>query len=193
VRVTEVVPVTVAPSAMPPLPAIKAAVGAVSAPVVVMLLPAVLAFNVNEEPLLAERETVAAESTIDTAPVEVALRVVALIGLAAVNVMPPVPEFRTVLAAVSVPPPVMPLATSVALRLKDVALVVLTVIAPVAVSVITTAPPEVACSVLAEVALIVAPPAPDVMIKEAVLSPIATLLEVTVPLAADRVMEPLAV
>ena len=190
---TEVVPVTCEPSAMPPLPAINVAVGAVRAPVVVMLLPAVLAFKEKEEPLLAERETVAAESTIDTAPVEVALRVVALIGLATLKVMPPVPEFSVVLAAVSVPPPVMPLAPSVALRLNELALVVLTVMAPVAVSVMATAPPDVACNVVAEVELIVAPPAPEVMISEPVLRPVATLLEVTVPLAADNVIDPLAV
>ena len=193
VSVTEVVPVTVAPRAMPPLPAIKVAMGAVKAPVVVMLLPTALAFNSNDVPLLAPRDTVAAVSTIDMAPIDVAARVVALIGLAAVKVIPPVPEFKVVFAAVSVPPPVMPLAASVALRLNEVALVVLMVMAPVAVPVMATAPPDVAFNVLAEVAVIVAPPAPDVMFKEPVLSPVATLLEVTVPLAADKVMEPLAV
>ena len=144
VSVTEAVPVIVLPSDRPPLPAINVATGAVNAPVVVMLLPTALAFKVNEVALLALSETAAAVSNMETVPVESAFRVVALIGLAAVKVIPPVPDFNVVFADVSVPPPVMPLAASVAFKLKEGALVVFTVIMPVAVSVIATAPPEVA-------------------------------------------------
>jgi hypothetical protein len=193
VSVTDVVPVIVLPSDKPPLPAINVVVGEVRAPVVVTLLPAELAFKVNEGALLALSETVAAVSNIETAPVESALRVVALIGLAAEKVIPPVPDFNVVFADVSVPPPVMPLAASVAFKLNEGALVVLTVIAPVVVSVIATAPPEVAWSVFAVVLVIADPPAPAVMINEAVLSPVALLLELTKPLAADNVIDELAV
>ena len=193
VSVTDVVPVIVLPSDRPPLPAINDAIGAVKAPVVVILLPAALAFNVNDGALLALSETVAAVSNIETVPVESAFRVVAFRGLAAEKIIPPVPDFSVVLAAVSVPPPVMPLAASVAFKLNEGALEVLTVIAPVAVSVIATAPPEVICNVLAVVFAIDEPPAPAVMINEAVLSPPALLLELTKPLAADNVSDEVAV
>ena len=193
VRVTDVVPVIVLPNDRPPLPAINVATGAVNAPVVVMLLPTELAFKVNEGALLALSETAAAVSNMETVPVESAFNVVAFRGLAAENVMPPVPDFSVVLAEVNVPPPVMPLAASVAFKLNEGALEVLTEIAPVAVSVIATAPPEVAWSVFAVVLVIADPPAPAVMTKDAVLSPTALFDELTKPLAADKVIDELAV
>jgi hypothetical protein len=79
------------------------------------MLPAV-AFKLNALPtvfpeLLALRVIVlAAVSVIFTAPVDVAVNVVAFSGFAANAVIPAVPAFKLTVAELSAPPVVMPLA-----------------------------------------------------------------------------------
>lgn len=160
VRVTDVVPVTVAPNANPPLPAVRLVVGAVRAPVVVMLLFAALALSANDVPLLAPSDTAAAVSTIETAPVEFATNVVAFVGFAADKIMPPVPACRVTLALLRAPAVAILLAAALAvsvnvepeLAASDTAL---------AVSVMFTAPVEFAVIVVALTELMDAPAAPE--------------------------------
>ena len=143
-----------------------------------------MAFNVNDVPELAFKVILPfAISTIDTAPVDCAVRLVEFVELAADNVMPPVPAVRFAVAAFKTPAAVMPLAAWFAFNVNDVPELPFSVIAPALESTIDTAPVELAVNVDAFVefaAASVMPPVPAVRFAvaafktPAVVTPLAT-------------------
>ena len=141
---TEFAPVKLIPT----VPAFKSAAAAVKAPAAVRPLAAWLAFNVNDVPELAfSVMLLLAISTIDTTPVELAVRLVAFVELAADNMIPPVPAARLAVAAFNAPPVVIPLAAWFAFKVNDVPELAFSVIAPALVFTIDTAPVELAVNV----------------------------------------------
>ena len=86
----------------------------------------------------------------------------------------------------------IPLPACVSLSVKDVALLPLTVITPLAVSVIAADPPPLAVTVrlVAVVeAMPIPPAAPDVTVNAAVFSPVVVSVDDTFPLTADSVID----
>lgn len=154
----------------------------------VEILPAV-AFKLKVFPtvlpeLLALRVMVpAAISCKATAPVEVALTVVALIVFAPAKVMPALPALRLMVGAFSAPAAVIPLAAAEAFKLKEVPELPFKVIAPFAVSSSATAPVEPTVRVVALVEpgpLIVTPPVPEETVR---LEVVSVLVDETAPAA----------
>ena len=129
-----------------------------------------------------------------TEPVEsVIVRFVALTDPPVAKSMPVEPAISVVVVAFMVPAPVIPLAALEALRVKAVPELLLTVTTPALTSLMMTEPPvELAWREPALVESIWMPPAAAVAVSEAVLRPVARLVEVTLPLTADSTMEPAA-
>ena len=175
---------------IPAVPAVRFAIGAVSVPVVWMPLPTLVALSVKEGAELAFNEmTPPALLAIETVPVEVTVRLFVFIELAPAKVMPLVPVVRLTEVAVNVPLDVSPLPAPEAFKVNADAVLLLSAITPAAVSVIEIAPAEFAWRVLADVLAMVLPAAPAVIIREPVLSPVPTLVDVTEPATADNVSD----
>ena len=177
---------------MPPVPAVRLMVAAARLPVALIPPAPFEAFNVNEEPELAPSEIKPALVSLTLAtPVVLTVRVPALTEPVVAKFMPPLPALNVVVAALIVPFPVRPLVPFEALKVNDVPELLPTEMPPAATSVMTTVPPvALACKVVAVVELIAMPPAPEVVVNEPVFKPTATSVEVTLPFAAESVIDP---
>ncbi len=155
-----------------------------------------LTVRVNVLPVPAEdplRVTAAAVSLARlTLPVELTVRLPALIVLAPVNDMPALPAVKFNVAALSGPAPVIPLAASVAFRVKLVPELPFRVMLPALVSVIDEIPVELAVIVEALVEVTEVPPVPEDIISVGVVR-VPVEMEPVAPGEAVRVMEPVAV
>ena len=184
------------PNMIPAVPPVKLAVAALSEPAAVIPLAASLAFNIKEEPELAFNAIAPVlVSIILTAPAEFAARLLALMVLAPVKLMPPVPAVRLAVAAFNTAAPVMPLPAWLAFNVNDVPELPFKVIPAAFVSTILTAPVEfavIAEAVVEPVPLIVMPPVPELAIKEAVVSVLVEEIEPPPPVVADIEMTPAA-
>ena len=138
----------------------------------------------------------ALESTIETAPVELAFKVDAFVEFAAAIVMPLVPAVRSIVAALSAPAVVIPLPAWLAFNTKDVPELAFRVIPAALVSTMLTAPVEFAVSVPAfvePVPLIAMPPVPAVIESDALLSVLVVETVPAPPGVAVNVMDVAAV
>ena len=175
---------------IPFVPAVRLVVAEFRTPAPVTPLLTPLAFKVNDEPELPFKLIAPFKvSMIDTAPLEFAVKVLAFTVLAPVKFKPTVPAVKLVVAEFKTPTPVMPLAAPLAFRVNDVPELAFKVMPLFATSVTDTAPLELAVTVVAFVEAIVAPAAPAVIVNAAVFKPVATLVDDTEPVAAERVME----
>ena len=177
---------------IPAAPAVRLTVPEAKLPVALIPPPTAEAFKVNAEPELAASEIRPALVSLTLAtPMVLTVRVPELTEPVVAKFMPPLPALNVVVAALIVPLPVRPLAPFDAVKLKEVPELFATEILPAATSVMTTVPPvALACKVVALVELTAMPPAPAVVINEPVFRPTATSVEVTLPLAADSVIDP---
>ena len=137
----------------PEVPAVKLVVAELRTPAPVMPLAAAVAFSVNVEPELPFSVIAFTVSITETAPVEFAVRLVALIVLAPVKLIPFVPEVRLAVAELRTPAPVMPLLAALAFKVNDEPELPFKLIAPFKVSIIDTAPLEFAVKVPAFIVL----------------------------------------
>lgn len=179
----------------PAEPALRLTDAALRFPVALMPLAPFDALRVNNVAELAP-------SAI--APAFVSFTLTAPFALASVSVeaftepvvaksIPPEPALKDVFAELILPLPVMPLVALEAVKLKVVPELLRTEMLPAAVSVSCVVPPvELACNTVAFVPAMLMPPAAAVMVNEGVLSPVAMLVEVTLPLTADSTIEPVA-